>query len=137
MQRFTKNSRLVAALAFCIFEGGASIAQDEQSENTEAAPPEESTNESRCVKTDSIVRYKVESDTAVRLFLRDDRQIVLRVKRFCPQLHFHRYMSYTPVDGRICAGEDDIKTRAGLACRIESLTPASNLIALTAAAGAK
>lgn len=75
----------------------------------------------QCVETDQITAYKVESDEIVRLFLQDSSQVLLRLKRHCPQLYFHRYISYTPVNGRICAGSDEIKTRAGLPCRIGSI----------------
>ena len=137
MHGLTQTSLLSLTAVVCLFISTASTAQNEQAPSeAEGSIPEE-TDESRCVDTDGILKYKVESDIAVRLFMRDQQEVMLRVKRFCPQLHFHRYMSFTPVDGRICAGADDIKTRAGLACRIESFTPISNATALTAAAEAK
>jgi len=82
------------------------------------------TNETRCIETNQIARYKTENDELVRLFMKNGSQMLLRLKRQCPQLHFHHYISYTPVDGKICAGSNQIKTRAGLACRIGSIAPA-------------
>lgn len=80
-------------------------------------------NKSRCIETDQIDQYQTDNDQQVRLFLRNGSQFLLRLRQQCPQLHFHRYMSYTPVDGKICAGSNKIKTRAGLSCRIDSISP--------------
>ena len=80
-------------------------------------------DETRCIETDQIRNYRVETDERVRVFMKNSQQMLLRLKRQCPQLRFHRYFSYTPTDGKICAGVDEIKTRAGLACRIASVTP--------------
>ena len=74
----------------------------------------------RCVETDSILSYKVENDELVKIILTDRRQLLMRLKNRCPQLYFHKYISYTPTDGRICAGVDEIRNRAGLSCRIGS-----------------
>ena len=82
------------------------------------------TNETRCIETDQVARYKTENDELVRLFMKNGHQMLLRLKQQCPQLHFHRYISYTPVDGKLCAGSNQIKTRAGLTCRIGSIAPA-------------
>ena len=102
------------------FACAAAQANQTTQESVAKVPPNA---EISCVETDQIASYKVESDEIVRLALKNRKQIILRLKRHCPQLHFHRYISYTPVDGRICAGSDEIKTRAGLACRIGSFTP--------------
>lgn len=74
----------------------------------------------RCVETEAIASYKVENDELVKIILTDRRQLLMRLKNRCPQLYFHKYISYTPTDGRICAGVDEIRNRAGLSCRIGS-----------------
>lgn len=84
----------------------------------EIAEPEEAAV--RCVETDAIVSYKVENDELVKIQLADTRLLLMRLKTRCPQLYFHRYITYTPTNGRICAGVDEIRNRAGLSCRIES-----------------
>lgn len=89
-----------------------------------------SDDQTRCLETDQVVSYKTENDTTVRFFMENGGEILLKLKRQCPQLHFHRYISYTPVDGKLCASNDKIKTRAGVNCRIFSIThepqPAGN-----------
>lgn len=80
-----------------------------------------SEDKTRCLETDQVVSYKTENDTTVRFFMKNGAEMLLKLKRQCPQLHFHRYISYTPVDGKLCAGNDKIKTRAGVDCRIFSL----------------
>ena len=137
MHGSTQITLLSLTAVFCMLVSTEAIAQNELKPKTDTNSTAENINENRCVDTDGILKYQVESDIAVRLFMRDNQQVMLRVKRFCPQLHFHRYMSYTPIDGRICAGADDIKTRAGLVCRIESLTPLSNPVPHAAATAAK
>ncbi len=84
-----------------------------------------------CLETDDVKSYKVESDQIIRFIMDNDIEYIMKVKRLCPQLYFHKYISYTPVNGRLCAGVDEIKTRSGLPCRIESLekivkTPPAN-----------
>lgn len=80
----------------------------------------------RCVETDAIASYKVENDELVTIILADRRQLLMRLKNRCPQLYFHKYISYTPTDGRICAGVDEIRNRAGLSCRIGSFETISH-----------
>ena len=81
-------------------------------------------DQTRCLETGQITGYKTENDKTVRFFMENGEDMLLKLKRLCPQLHFHRYISYTPVDGKLCAGSDKIKTRAGVNCRIFSISPA-------------
>ncbi|WP_308910986.1 hypothetical protein [Pseudokordiimonas caeni] len=73
-----------------------------------------------CVVAERISDYKIESDTRVRLSISEGDDIYMMLKDACPQLKFHGYMSYTPLNGRLCAGRDDIMSRAGVTCRIAS-----------------
>ncbi|MFC3053706.1 DUF6491 family protein [Kordiimonas pumila] len=77
---------------------------------------------SQCLETDTIISYMVESDEAVRFTLADNKNVIMSLKPHCPQLRFHGYVSFTPVNGKLCAGVDEIKTRAGLPCRISGLS---------------
>jgi len=77
---------------------------------------------SQCLSTDAIVSYNIVSDDAIRFTLKEGKEIIMWLKPHCPQLHFHGYVSYTPVNGRLCAGVDEVKTRSGLPCRISHLT---------------
>jgi hypothetical protein len=67
----------------------------------------------------------VESDERVRLNMREGPDILMRLRRHCPQLYFHRYISYTPVNGQLCEGLDDVVSRSGMPCRIGSFTDAA------------
>lgn len=77
----------------------------------------------QCVETDAIKSHSIETDQRILFMMTDDTVQVMTLKPHCPQLHFHNYFSYTPVNGRLCANEDEIKTRAGLPCRIDSIKP--------------
>jgi len=91
---------------------------------TQAQPRQQGTGEerTRCVPTGDIVDYRVESDELVRLKMRDANDILMRLRRHCPQLYFHKYISYTPVNGQLCEGLDDVVSRSGMPCRIASFT---------------
>lgn len=90
-------------------------AQDQITDDT--APPAPA-----CIITENISHYRVISDELVKLEMADASSILMRLKRHCPQLHFHKYMAFTPVNGRLCARFDDIVTRSGTPCRIQSFT---------------
>lgn len=97
-----------------VFTYGSSLAAQE-------APP--SNGEAQCLETDNIQSYKIETDDLIRFTMKDGGKIIMRLKSYCPQLRFHGYLSYTPMNGRLCAGADEIKTRSGLPCLIGSLSP--------------
>jgi len=77
----------------------------------------------QCIETDEIQSYKIETDDMIRFTMKDGERLIMRLKSYCPQLRFHGYFSYTPMNGRLCAGADEIKTRSGLPCMIGSLAP--------------
>ena len=77
-------------------------------------------SEAQCIETDNIASYKIETDDIVKFLMTDGSYVEMRLKHSCPQLRFHGYLSYTPMNGQLCAGADEIKTRAGLPCRIQS-----------------
>ncbi|NVJ99539.1 MAG: hypothetical protein HWE25_15410 [Alphaproteobacteria bacterium] len=79
-----------------------------------------------CIDAQNIAEYKVVSDELIRLIMDKGPDVFMRLKRHCPQLHFHKYVSYTPVNGRLCARFDDIFTRSGTPCRIESFSSAQD-----------
>lgn len=78
--------------------------------------------EPQCLETDNIQSYKIETDDLIRFTMKDGETVIMRLKSYCPQLRFHGYFSYTPMNGKLCAGADEIKTRSGLPCLIGSLT---------------
>ncbi|WP_417456311.1 DUF6491 family protein [Kordiimonas sp.] len=100
---------------------GSSIsaaAQDaETEERTEAAK-----EDMRCISTRNIQSYEVQSDEVVRFKMQGTDDILVRLKRSCPQLHYHGYISYQPVNGQLCARIDDLVSRAGTPCRIDSFS---------------
>lgn len=79
------------------------------------------TPEAQCLETDHIESYKIETDDLIRFTMTNGDKMIMRLKSYCPQLRFHGYFSYTPMNGRLCAGADEIKTRSGLPCIIGSL----------------
>lgn len=79
--------------------------------------------EAQCLETDHIKSYKIETDDLIRFTMTNGDNMIMRLKSYCPQLRFHGYFSYTPMNGRLCAGADEIKTRSGLPCIIGSLVP--------------
>lgn len=79
--------------------------------------------EAQCLETDAIQSYKIETDDLIRFTMTNGDKMIMRLKSYCPQLKFHGYFSYTPMNGRLCAGADEIKTRGGLPCIIGSLVP--------------
>ncbi len=112
----------IAIIAATGWANGELFAQDLQpQENAEQIQDTGPTEGKFCLETDNITQYKVESDQLIRFVMRSDFDILMRVKRHCSQLYFHKYISYTPVNGLLCEGVDEIKTRSGLPCRIESL----------------
>ncbi|MFC4346614.1 DUF6491 family protein [Kordiimonas lipolytica] len=90
-------------------------------ETTDAKP----IDDKQCINADKISGYRVVSDELVRLEMQGQKDILLRLKRHCPQLYYHKYMSFTPVNGKLCARFDDIITRSGTPCRIESFSDVS------------
>ncbi len=83
---------------------------------------QESGDAKKCIDADKVSGYRIVSDELIRLEMRGQKDVLLRLKRHCPQLHYHKYMSFTPVNGQICARFDDIITRSGTPCRIESFS---------------
>ncbi|MBL4837792.1 MAG: hypothetical protein JKY34_09455 [Kordiimonadaceae bacterium] len=80
----------------------------------------------QCINTDNIKSYKIETDDLIRFYMKNGQKLTIRLKRKCPQLRFHGYLSYTPTNARLCTGVDEITTRSGLTCRISSIAPAKN-----------
>ena len=74
-----------------------------------------------CIDTNNIDRYKIETDDIIRLFMKSGEAFTMRLKRQCPQLRFHGYLSYTPTNGKLCTDVDEVTTRSGLKCRISSI----------------
>lgn len=101
------------AVLFMLMAGPSLSAQD--------AP--QGDGEAQCLETDNIASYKIETDDLIRFIMKDGGTMIMRLKSYCPQLRFHGYLSYTPMNGRLCAGADEIKTRSGLPCLIGSVMP--------------
>ena len=74
-----------------------------------------------CINADDIVSYHTVSDELVRFELKG-HDALARLRKSCPQLHFHGYISYQPVNGMLCARFDDLVNRSGMPCRIDSFT---------------
>ncbi len=88
----------------------------------EALVAQDSGDAKKCIDADKVSGYRIVSDELIRLEMQGQKDVLLRLKRHCPQLHYHKYMSFTPVNGQLCARFDDIITRSGTPCRIESFS---------------
>ncbi len=107
---------ILAALLLACVPLPETLAQSRQQDRDAEA------EQTRCIPTSDITGYKVESDSLVRLKMRGASDVIMRLKRHCPQLHFHKYISYTPVNGKLCEGLDDVVSRSGMPCRIASFS---------------
>ncbi|MCJ9429906.1 DUF6491 family protein [Kordiimonas marina] len=117
----SKKMKIAAALLLT-----AAIGLNVQAADTPKAPEKASAETTgkplRCITTDRIMSYSVESDDTVRLMMMGKKDVIMKLRRNCPQLHYNNYIAYTPVNGQLCARMDDIVTRTGLPCRIGTLT---------------
>ncbi|WP_262692360.1 DUF6491 family protein [Kordiimonas aestuarii] len=92
--------------------------QDESAPARRPLPGEAGT---QCIDAENIISYHTVSDDLIRFELRD-KDVMARLRKTCPQLHYHGYISYQPVNGQLCARFDDVVNRSGMPCRIESFT---------------
>ncbi len=120
----------VAAAAACLLVGGG--ARPEAVPAPPAVTPlpqQRAPLKEHCLAIADIRASRVASDEEVILFLKDGRVVVMRLKRACPQLLFHRRFRFAGEMGQICAELDRIVTRAGLRCSIAgfSLLPCDGM----------
>lgn len=85
----------------------------------EAAPQELAPLKEHCLAIADIRAGRVLDDERILLHLADGRVVLMRLKRVCPQLLFHRRFRFDGEMGQICAELDRIITRAGLRCSIK------------------
>ncbi len=95
-----------------------------------------------CIFTDDIIRYKILSDSLIELTLRVPEKdlknsdqaaeppetVLMSVGNNCPQLAFHNYLHYVPLDGLLCAERDTVQSRSGESCTITALTGQASVI---------
>ncbi len=110
---------LRAALATVIAYAALPLAAQENAPGGRPLPGE---LDGRCISAEDIVGYRTVSDELIRFELKD-HDVMARLRKSCPQLHFHGYISYRPVNGLLCAKFDDVVSRSGMPCRIDSFTP--------------
>ncbi len=86
-------------------------------------PPAVEWKESRgpkCVQMRSIAGATLLSPNSFDLVLRDRSRIRAKLEKRCPALDYYRgFYIDTTADGRICAGRDFIRSRAGGECQID------------------
>lgn len=117
------NRQRLLALGLAVVMIGASGPAPLLAQDSSATPATESDHKAKhCIPTDRIIGYKVESDDLVRLEMKGHKDVLVHLKRACPQLHYHNYIAFQPINGELCARFDDIISRTGLPCRIESFT---------------
>jgi hypothetical protein len=111
------RARMLLALSL-LLSPFAAFAQQEQGEARRPTPDE---NSSQCINVEDIVSYHTVSDELIRFEL-TAHDVMARLRKNCPQLHFHGYISFQPVNGMLCAKFDDVVSRSGMPCRIDSFT---------------
>ncbi|HEX8641925.1 MAG TPA: hypothetical protein VF704_12335 [Allosphingosinicella sp.] len=75
----------------------------------------------RCVAVNSLAGATFMGENSVDLILRDNRRVRARLENRCPALDYYRgFYIDTTADGRICAGRDAIRSRAGGECQIDA-----------------
>lgn len=112
------HAQALVALTLLINPLAAFAQQDSEDAPRRPGPGEDS---SACIKVDDIVSYHTVSDELIRFEL-TSHDVMARLRKNCPQLHFHGYISYQPVNGMLCAKFDDVVSRSGMPCRIDSFT---------------
>lgn len=74
----------------------------------------------KCVAMNAIAGAAVVADDAIDLALKGGQRLRARFSSNCPALDYYSGFYILPTDdGRICAGRDMIRTRAGGQCEIE------------------
>lgn len=94
-----------------------------QSQSAATAIPAAELDTKRCIDVRNLRDKRVTDATHVRLLTRDGRAWSVEVRRTCPDLAFHNYVTFIPVGGALCAGRDDMISREGYSCRINRVTP--------------
>lgn len=74
----------------------------------------------RCLPVRSLAGATSMGQNSVDLILRDNSRVRARLEQRCPALDYYRgFYIDTTADGRICAGRDAIRSRAGGECQID------------------
>jgi hypothetical protein len=74
----------------------------------------------RCLPVRSLAGATSLGQHSVDLILRDNSRVRARLEQRCPALDYYRgFYIDTTADGRICAGRDFIRSRAGGECQID------------------
>ena len=74
----------------------------------------------KCVPARMIVAAALSGQDSVDFLLRDRNRVRARLEDRCPALDYYRgFYIDTTADGRICAGRDFIRSRAGGECQID------------------
>lgn len=75
----------------------------------------------KCVALGDLAGALVARPDAVDLVLANSARVRARLDEDCPSLNFYRGFYIKPTkDGKVCAGRDAIRSRAGRTCEIET-----------------
>ncbi len=80
-----------------------------------------------CLSLDEIGERRILSDRDILLRLADGTTALVRLKRACPQLLYHRSFRFEGRLGQVCAELDRVLTRAGMRCTIAGFYRADSL----------
>lgn len=74
----------------------------------------------KCIALDSLAGALITQPRSVDLVLSGGARVRAQVDKRCPALDFYSGFYLKPTaDGKICAGRDPVRTRAGRACEID------------------
>ena len=80
-----------------------------------------------CLEVDDIESYQVIEKNLVAFTLKTKETLHVRVIEGCPDLGFHDYVGYVPMNGRLCVGSESLITREGFNCRIIGIKTAPTI----------
>lgn len=75
-----------------------------------------------CISIAGLQKYKTLSDKQVKLFFKK-KSYSMTLSSGCNNLHYHGYLSYIPLNGKLCTQKNEIKTRSGHSCLVQAFLP--------------
>lgn len=74
----------------------------------------------KCLPTADIAGAMLAGPDSIDFLLRDRQRVRARVDDDCTALDFYDGFYVQPIDDRLCARRDEIRSRMGASCRIET-----------------
>lgn len=94
----------------------------EEAAVAELLPAADGSKRVKCLDANEIENYEIVSDKSVRFALKDGRSALVVLQSVCGDLLYHHYISYVPMNGKLCVNRDELVTREGIHCKIKTIT---------------